>query len=202
MGKLVVFGAGGRAGKLVVAEAQGRGHEVTALSRAEGDVTDLDAVVRLTAGHDAAVLAATPASSPAELAAATWDRRFFVKAADALLASRVPRLVVIGLFANLITPSSGRVRDDPALFPPSLKEFALAHAAGVDRLAAADTEVDWVVLTPPAALAYDGVRTGRYLTGGEVAPAGGLSYSDLAVAVVDEAFAPTRHRVLVSVFSG
>ncbi|GGP34224.1 NAD(P)-dependent oxidoreductase [Saccharothrix coeruleofusca] len=203
MGRIVVFGAGGRAGRAVVDEARARGHEVTAVVRdprrhpgVRGDVTDPRSVAELVAGHDAAVQAATPVTGPHQVAG-DWDRAFFTKAADALLASGVPRLVAVGLFADLRAPGGGLVMDDPALFPPELRAFAQAHADGLARLRASATGVDWVVLTPPAEL-FTGERTGRYRLGGEEAGGAALSYSDLAVAVVDEAVRPRHHRERVA----
>ncbi len=38
--RIVIFGAGGRAGRRIVAEAEARGHEVTAATREVADVTD------------------------------------------------------------------------------------------------------------------------------------------------------------------
>ena len=41
MGKIVIFGAGGRAGRAAVAEAGRRGHRVTAVVRDPGKYADL-----------------------------------------------------------------------------------------------------------------------------------------------------------------
>ncbi|RBQ06560.1 NAD(P)H-binding protein [Micromonospora sp. WMMC264] len=215
MTSIAVFGAGGRAGRAVTAEAHRRGHRVTAVVRdparhpdltsaVRGDVTDPETVTSIGYGHDAVVHAVSPASGPDALAAAGLDPEFFVRAADALLhglaRADVPRLVAIGLFATLIDAHGRPLYDDPAVLPAELRPFALSHAAGLDRLRAADTTVDWLVLTPPAALDVAGTRTGRYRLGGERAPASApLSYADLAVAVVDEIESPRHHRTRVSV---
>ncbi|WBC08668.1 NAD(P)H-binding protein [Micromonospora sp. WMMA1947] len=217
MTSIVVFGAGGRAGRAITAEAHRRGHRVTAVVRdparhpdltsaVRGDVTDPETVTSIGYGHDAVVHAVSPASGPEALAAAGLDPEFFVRAADALLhglaRAAVPRLVAIGLFATLTDARGRPLYDDPAVLPAELRPFALSHAAGLDRLRAADTPVDWLVLTPPAALDVGGPRTGRYRLGGEQAPASAyLSYADLAVAVVDEIESPHHHRTRVSVFA-
>ncbi|WP_174534427.1 NAD(P)-dependent oxidoreductase [Micromonospora chalcea] len=215
MTSIAVFGAGGRAGRAITAEAHRRGHRVTAVVRdparhrdltsaVRGDVTDPETVTSIGYGHDAVVHAVSPASGPDALAAAGLDPEFFVRAADALLhgltRAGVPRLVAIGLFATLTDARGRPLHDDPAVLPAELRPFALSHAAGLDRLRATDTTVDWLVLTPPAALNVDGPRTGRYRLGGERAPASAhLSYADLAVAVVDEIESPRHHRTRVSV---
>ncbi|MEV4411846.1 NAD(P)H-binding protein [Catellatospora sp. NPDC049609] len=223
---VVVFGAGGRAGQAVTAEARERGHRVTAVVRdparhghlaadgvdvVPGDVTDAARVAAVVRGHDAAVHAVSPFRGP-EQGFADLDPDFFVKAADALTGAlstaalstaAVPRLLVVGLFANLVGADGRPVMDDPAAFPAQIRPFALAHTAGLDRLREQRTDVDWLMLTPPARLAYDGPRTGRYLVGGETVPpeSAHLSYADLAVAVVDEIETPRHHRTRISVFN-
>ncbi len=222
MSGIVIFGAGGRAGRAVTAEAVERGHRVTAVVRnpdkyrdltadgvhvVRGDITDARAISTIARGHDAAVHAVSPFSGP-EQGFADLDPEFFVKAADALLAGladvRVPRLVAIGLFANLKDASERPVMDDPSAFPPAIRPFAVAHTAGLDRLRAADTAIDWLMLTPPALLDAAGPRTGGYRIGGETVPESAsahLSYADLAVAVIDEIETPRHHRTRVSVFT-
>ncbi|MEV0645359.1 NAD(P)H-binding protein [Phytomonospora sp. NPDC050363] len=216
MSRIVVFGAGGRAGRAVTAEAVARGHEITAVVRdparhaefadgvevVAGDVGDPASVASVTRGHDAAVNAVSPASDPEALKAlGTLDAEVFSRAADALLATGVSRLIAIGLFANLLGADGRPIHDDPAAFPQELREFALAHTAGLERLRAQGEDgVDWLMLTPPPALDVAGPRTGAYRLGGEELPEGeGLSYADLAVAVVDEIESPRHHRTRVSV---
>ncbi|MFD5076746.1 NAD(P)-dependent oxidoreductase [Streptomyces sp. NPDC058371] len=228
MAGIVVFGAGGRAGRAVTDEARRRGHRVTAVVRdpgrypepgadgvtvARGDVTDPGAVAEVVGGHAAAVHAVSPFSGP-EQGFDSLDPEFFVKAADALLGglagAGVGRLVAVGLFAHLVGADGRAVMDDPAAFPAEIRPFALAHAAGLRRLREATERggeagagVDWVMLTPPARLEVGAPRTGRYRLGGERAPDADawLSYADLAVAVLDEIETPTLHRTRVSVFN-
>ena len=221
MGGIVVLGAGGRAGRAVTAEALGRGHEVTAVVRdpvryadlgaegvsvVRGEVTDAGSVREVASGAIGAVHAVSPFSGP-EQGFDSLDPDFFVKAADALLeglaAAGVQRLVAVGLFANLLGADGRPVMDDPSAFPPEIRPFALAHTAGLRRLReAGESEVDWVMLTPGGGLEQDAPRTGRHRLGDERVPedAPGLSYADLAVAVLDEIETPTRHRTRVSVF--
>jgi putative NADH-flavin reductase len=201
MTNIAVFGAGGRAGRAVTAEALNRGHAVTAVVRdltrhpdlpaaVRGDVTDAAEVAAIVHGHDAAVNAVSPASSPEELAQLDLDPEFFVRAADALVRSGVPRIVAIGLFGNL---------DGADPLPEQFRAFGEAHAAGLAWLRKSDT--DWVMLTPPAMLLMDSPRLGRYRLGGETAEPGILSYADLAVAVVDEIEKPTLHRAHAAVLN-
>ncbi|GII79901.1 3-beta hydroxysteroid dehydrogenase [Sphaerisporangium rufum] len=214
MSRIVVFGAGGRAGRYVVTEALARGHRVTAVLRdparygpapegvtlVAGDVTREDEVAAAAAGHDAAVNAAARLDVPAG--------EFFPAAAGALLAglarAGVGRLVLVGIGTALETAPGVKVHDAPG-FPAEYREFSVGHAAQLDVLRAADTPVDWVVLAPPpVVLDADAPRTGRYRIGdGTVLPGGdgsaSFSYADLAVAIVDEIETPRRHRVLAAV---
>lgn len=221
MSSIVIFGAGGRAGRAATAEARDRGHQVTAVVRdpakygdlaaegvsvMRGDVTDAERISSIVRGHEAVVHAVSPFTGPQQ-GFADLDPEFFVKAADALLQglaeAGVPRLLVVGLFANLEAADGRPVMDDPSLFPAEIRPFAVAHTAGLDRLKEHDTVVDWLMLTPPARLEWDGPRTGRYEIGGETAPPASahLSYADLAVAMIDEIETPRHHRTRVSVLA-
>jgi uncharacterized protein len=215
---IVVFGAGGRAGRRTTTGALARGHRVTAVVRdperyaapagpgserlvvVAGDVTDPDSVAATAAGHDAAVNAAVRLDVAAV--------EFFPAAARALVdglpRAGVGRLVAIGIGTVLRTGAGVAVHDSPG-FPPEAREFSLGHAAGLAVLAAAGTELDWVVLAPPPEVLDDrGPGTGHYRTGDDrLLPAGAgaepFSYADLAVAVLDELDRPAHHRALVAV---
>lgn len=215
MSKIVVFGAGGRAGRRAVVEATSRGHEVTAVVRdpvrypdlggagvtvVAGDATDADSVAAVSGGHDAAISAVYRADVPAD--------EFYVGAARALLdglaRAGVDRLVLVGIGTVLEVSPGVAVHDTPG-FPDEARTFSLGHAAELDALKAADSAVDWVVLAPPPVVLDDEAEpTGTYKTGGtsmlpvdEAAPA--FSYADLAVALVDEAETAKHHRTLVAV---
>ncbi|MCK2216477.1 NAD(P)H-binding protein [Actinomadura sp. ATCC 31491] len=215
MSAIVVFGAGGRAGRRVVAEAAGRGHEVTAVVRdpgrhegpaggrvrvVAGDVTDAASVARVAAGHDVAVQTATRLDVPA--------REFHEAAARALVdglgEAGVRRLVAVGIGTLLEVAPGVRVVDTPD-FPADGRAFSLGHAA--ELAVYGESELDWVVLAPPPVfLDEQAERTGRYRIGDERLPeaAGGeaaFSFADLAVAIVDEAEAGRGglHRGHVSV---
>jgi putative NADH-flavin reductase len=213
--RIIVFGAGGRAGRRVVAEAVSRGHQVTAvvrdpaqhqdlstagLSVAAGDVTAVDDVADLAAGHDVAVNAAARLDVPSE--------QFFPAAARALVEglvrAGVGRLLAIGVGTTLETAPGVAVHDAPD-FPAAYRAFSLGHAAQLEVLRAADPGLDWVVLVPPpTVLDNEAIRTGRYRIGGTQVLAVGdgtpmFSYADLAVALVDEVESPKHHRELVAI---
>ncbi|MDG4826567.1 NAD(P)H-binding protein [Asanoa sp. WMMD1127] len=199
MPHIIVFGAGGRAGRRIVAEARRRRHAVTAVVRdparhpdldaTAGDVTDPARVATLAKGHDAAVNAA-----------AGFDAGFFPAAAHALIAADVPRLVAIGIGTTLEVAPGVPIHDTPD-FPAEHRAFSLGHAAQIDVLRGAD--LDWVLLVPPPTLLDDTTDgTGHYTTGATtVLPTRQtlFPYADLARAVVDEIDHPRHHRAVVAV---
>ncbi|SNT59429.1 hypothetical protein SAMN05421812_111180 [Asanoa hainanensis] len=210
MKSIIVFGAGGRAGRRVVAEARSRGHHVTAVVRETarhpdlehaiaGDVTDARRVAELSEGHDAAVHAAARLDVPAA--------EFFPDAANALAKglaqAGVPRLVAIGIGTTLET-APGRPVHDATDFPAEHRAFSLGHAQQIDVLRAAGETLDWVLLVPPPTLLDDttnGTGTYRTSTNNQVLPTSDtlFAYADLARAVVDEIDRPKHHRATVTV---
>jgi putative NADH-flavin reductase len=210
MNRIVVFGAGGRAGRRAVQEARRRGHQVTAVVRdpakhadlaadgvllLAGDVTDPDQVAQLAAGHDAAVNAAADLSAQPDV--------FFPSAARALLTglaqAGVHRLLVVGL-ASVLPAESGELLMDTPNYPQEYRFFYLGHAAGMDVLRAA-TAPDWLILSPAGDFDHTGDRTGRY----RLAPAEAnsrISYADFAIALLDEIDRPAHHRTHLGVEQG
>jgi uncharacterized protein len=206
MTDIVVFGAGGRAGRAVVAEARRRGHPVTAAVRTPAhhahleapgtrvvaaDATDPERVAAVAAGADAAVHAAVDLTVD--------PGTFFPAAARALAAglarAAVPRLVVVGL-ASVLPTADGRLLMDTDGYPQDYRALYLGHAAGV--VALRDADADWLVVSPAGDFDRGGGRSGSYI----VAPADAdsrISYADLAVAVLDEIEAPTRSRTHIGV---
>ncbi|NUS43009.1 MAG: NAD(P)H-binding protein [Mycobacteriaceae bacterium] len=195
MTKIIVFGAGGRAGRAIVAAASRRGYEVTAVVRdpgrhpdleaVAGDVTDPQSVARRAAGHDLAVHAAGEMSPT-----------FFPAAASALLdglaAAGVGRLIVVGLSANLRDGGGTLIRDAPE-FPDQFRDFARSHAAGTDLLAGAPPALDWAVLCPAGDFDHGGADRGRYAFAPPDA-ANRITYGDFAIAVVDQIAHPAVSR--------
>ncbi|MFF5405224.1 NAD(P)-dependent oxidoreductase [Streptomyces misionensis] len=211
MSAIIVFGAGGRVGR--VEEARRRGHHVTAVVRTPaghrgleaagdrlagvrllaGDVTDADAVAALAAGRDAAVMAAYDPGARPEV--------FFPAAARALLdglgRARVGRLVAVGLSAALETSDGTPLMDTPG-FPREYRAFAAGHAAGTDVWRACAGGPDWVVVSPAGDFDPTGARTGGYrLSGADTAAR--VSHGDFAIALLDEIDAPRHHRTHVGV---
>jgi putative NADH-flavin reductase len=213
MTKIVVFGAGGRAGRHVVREAVFAGHEVTAIVRdpakyadlaghnvvvAQGDVTNPEDVATLSSGHDVAVSAVARMDMDAT--------EFYSAAARALIEglgkAGVARVVLIGIGTTLVNDAGVLIHDTDG-FPAEGRAFSLGHAAELEVFASEAGALDWLVLAPPPVVLDDvAPRTGEYRIGGrqlmDDAPPS-FSYADLAVAVIDEVVNPKHHRVLAAV---
>jgi putative NADH-flavin reductase len=196
---LAVIGAAGRIGSRIVAEAVGRGHDVTAVVRdrsrvtgtpsavAEADVFDPDAVAASVTGADVVVNAAGHA-------ARLDDAGFYTRAAASVVAALrtlapSPRLIAVGGFGSLVAPDGRQYADSPRLPAQSAPEIvgqrdALTFYRGV-------ADVRWTYLSPPPGGVPPGERTGTYVlavdTIGDRDPLSTvISMEDYAVAVLDE----------------
>lgn len=166
-----------------MAVAQARGHDVTGIGRDPG----VQAAAEVAAGYDVAVSAVADLSrDPAE---------FYREAAGALVASGAGRIIIVGIYTLLETSPGVRVVDSPD-FPAEHRPFCLGHAAGVEVLAASDS--DWLVMSPAGN--FGGTDTGWYRIGA-VNPSDQLTYADFALAVVDEIDRPTHRPTQVGVAS-
>ncbi|HET6345443.1 MAG TPA: NAD(P)H-binding protein, partial [Myxococcota bacterium] len=134
MSRIVIFGAGGRAGRHLVAEALRRGHGVTGVVRdparhrgVQGDVTDVASVASTAQGHDVAICTVYQQE--------TDHTAFYLSVAKALVEglrqANVKRLIVIGMDTSLDHP------------------FAQARAAELAYLQANAGGLDWHFLVPP-----------------------------------------------------
>jgi putative NADH-flavin reductase len=211
--KIIVFGAGGRAGRQIVGETVRAGHAVTAVVRdrskyevlaaenvtvVHGDVTKASDVATLSRGHEAAVSAVARMDIS--------STQFYSAAAHALVAgltqAGVARLVLIGVGTTL-TNEAGLPLHDSEGFPAEGRDFSLGHSAELEILERDGDGLDWLVLAPPPIVLDDKApRTGSYRIAGrqlilDAAPT--FSYADLAVAVVEEIDAPKHHRILAAV---
>jgi putative NADH-flavin reductase len=202
---IVVFGAGGQAGRQAVAEAHRRGHRVTAVVRdpadhshltdvrvVAGDVTDGVSIEHAAAGHDAAISAAVDLSVP--------PHDFFTASARALATglakAGVWRLVVVGLASIMPGASGAPLMDEPG-YPNEYRAFYLGHAAGLDALQSCD--LDWAYVAPAGDFNHDGTHTGRYQIAEHGDPASRITYADFAIALLDEIETPRYHRAAVSI---
>ncbi len=205
MSRIVVFGAAGKAGSRVVAEAAARGHEVTAVARdlsrlgqlpagvraVPGDVTEFDSVAGL--AKDADVLVLTVGGPDARL---YTDAVVTAAAAVRALGAGGPRILHMGGGASLLNDDGVRFFDAPG-FPEEFKPYAIGQIQALDAYLGLGGDVTWTYLSPPPVHFAPGERTGRYRTALDRPVTGddgqaSVSYEDYAVALVDEIENP-RH---------
>lgn len=191
--KILLIGASGMIGSRIAAEATGRGHEVTGVTRSgasgtqAADATDAKAVAALAAGHDAAVLAVSP---PRDGSDPTGPLLAAGKGVlDGLREAGVRRLVVVGGAGSLEVAPGVRLVDTPT-FPEIYKQESLAGAELFALIRSDAGDLDWTYISPSAEIA-PGERTGSYEVGGDQLLSGpdGRSFvtaEDYASALVDE----------------
>ncbi|WP_375398100.1 NAD(P)-dependent oxidoreductase [uncultured Sphingomonas sp.] len=186
--KVAILGASGRAGSEITSELARRGHEVLAIARKPEAIPAAPGVTAVAGdASDPAVLAGLIRGSDAVVSALHFD----VTAETLLSALRqagVARLLVTGGAASLKVASGERLIDTPD-FPEDWKSFAMG---GIAFLAALREEkaIDWTFFSP-AAVIFEGPRTGRYRSGGDelVTDDAGdsrISFADYAIAMADE----------------
>ncbi|WP_405161297.1 SDR family oxidoreductase [Nocardia sp. NBC_01499] len=154
--KVIVFGAAGRAGRVIVTEALSAGHDVTAAVRTpaklstvdqerctvvRADVRDPDSVRAAVAGHDAVISAIGPAGRVADGLYSDGARAMVA----AMQATGVDRLIAI--------TSSGVRRDDPnhALWYRLLARTLMNELYGDMRLMESTisaSALDWTFVRP------------------------------------------------------
>jgi putative NADH-flavin reductase len=190
--KILVLGAKGAVGSHLVEEAERRGHEVTRGGRETVDATDPESIALAAAGHDVVISAVIDRSAPDTV----------LRVARALLASRVPRAIVVGGAGTLEVGPGRRVIDLPD-FNPDYRAEAQAHIDALELLRRAETPLDWTVITPPRSFDDSG-RTSRYrVSSDEILydeeGKNRISLEDFAVAALDETEHPRHARKRFSV---
>ena len=193
--KILVLGATGGTGRVIVSQALARGHEVTALVRSPakagdlqganllvGDARDEGALRQALKGKDAVVSAlGTPASPFREVTLLSAATRALV---SAMKAERVSRLVCItGLGAGDSAGHGGFVFDK-LIFPLLLRKVY----ADKNRQEAIvrDSGLDWVLVRPSVLNDKPGGRPVRALTDLSGFHGGSISRADVATFVLDQ----------------
>ena len=207
MKKIAVVAANGKAGKLIVKEAAGRGMDVTAIVRGENQTAAEKAVVKdimdLTAedlaGFDAVVDAFgawTPETLP-------QHSTTLAHLCDCVAGTDVRLLVVGGTGSLYVNPEHTACVADGPDFPDAFKPLAAAMAKAPEELRARD-DVAWTYISPAGDFQAEGERTGAYILGGEEltlneAGESVISYADCAIAMVDEIESGDHIRQRISV---
>lgn len=202
--KIVIIGATGFVGSEVLKEALNRGHEVVAIARnAEKiatendqlevnsvDVTEVEKLSQVISGCDVVISSFNAGWSNPNI---YEDYLAGAKAIQqAVKASGVKRLIVVGGAGSLFLDSRTRVIDDPE-FPEAIKPGAMAATDYLEILKRED-KLDWTFFSPAISMApgKPQERKNTYRKGYEkpVFDAEGksdLSVQDTAVVLVDEA---------------
>lgn len=207
--RIVVFGATGTVGKLIVREALDRGHEVVGVSRnpdnfgyteanftgVAGNPTVVESVLEITRGADAVINAVGSSVSPTPQETPMYQSANAITKAFADLGEASPLVVAIAGGTTTYANEEEMLNNFPAnrvTDPAALSSF-IGHRRAYEIYR--DSNINWTVVTPPMAVVgyRSGIdqRTGSYNTAinnGFVVNAEGensIFMSDLAVAAVD-----------------
>jgi putative NADH-flavin reductase len=187
--KLLLFGATGGVGKVLMERALADGHEVTAVVRSPekitlssgalrvlaGNVTDLAGVMSIVAGHDAILCAlGTGGRGPKTLFSTAASN-----VTAAMDAQGVRRLVFLSNFGVLDEPAPDLRW---AVMMPfarwRIRHLLRDHKAAVEEIRRHD--VDWTLVRPM--ILTDGPWTGQYRVVADGLPRGGMRISRADVA--------------------
>ncbi len=203
--KIIVFGATGGTGKLIVSQALAKGHSVTAYVRnpegltpdphlrvVQGDLFDLAAVVDAVRGHRA-VLSALGARSRQK---ADILANAIPVILEAMRQEYITRLIVLG--ASGVQRDHGKYQNaltNMAIWvaKKTLLKHPFVDQAAQERLLAA-SDVDYTIVRAPRLI--DGPFTGTYRTLPDALPPGALSISraDVADFMLQQLTDPRFHR--------
>lgn len=192
--KIAVIGASGKQGSLLVKEAMSRGHEVT------GVVRRGESLANKTIVKDVFDLTYDDVKDYEVIidALGFWVESELPLHGKSLmhlcniLENKNNRLLVVGGAGSLyVNPEHTVQVMDGADFPDMFKPLAKAQGKALEDLRKVDN-VKWTFLSPAGDFQAEGERTGEYKLGGEelILNEKGesvISYSDYAIAMIDEA---------------
>lgn len=205
---ILVIGANGRVGSLVVKEALSRGLQVTGLVRKnnlqienniEKDALDLtsedlknfDVVVDAVGG---------------------WNKQTIPNITNAMIhlanimQNLNTRLIVVGGAGSLFVNKERTITVDMGKdFPDSWKQLSSAHGKGLEYLRKTNN-LNWTYISPACNFVSDGIKTNNYTLGGEELILNAnreseISYADYALALVDEIINNKHNKERISVVS-
>ena len=207
--KILVVGANGRVGSLVVKEALVRGLEVVGLAKEENkstaikfinkdaldlkkeEVKDFDVVVDAVGGCTSETIPNIT--------------NVMIHLAD-IISNLKTRLVVVGGAGSLFVNKERTVTVDMGKdFPDDWKPLSSAHYKGLKYLMASQN-LNWTYISPACDFVSDGIKTNEYQIGGEdlLLNSQGLStisYADYAIALVDVIISNKYNKEHISVVS-
>lgn len=209
MKRVVLIGASGFVGSVILNEALNRDFHVTAVARhpenikithenltvRKADVSSLDEVCEVCKGADAVISAFNPGWDNPDIYEETIE--VYLTIIDGVKKAGVDRFLMVGGAGSLfIAPGvrlvdSGEVPEKILLGVKALSDFYL-------NFLMKEKEVDWVFFSPAAHL-FHGTRMGRYRLGKDdmiVDKVGNshISVEDYAAAMIDELETPAHHQ--------
>jgi uncharacterized protein len=200
--KIVLYGATGKAGSVILKELVDRGHTVVTPARTpeklqklknvtavQDDLSDPGKIAGIVKGADAVVSAYGPPPEDTSQIVGATDR--LVKG---IKQAGGPRLIVVGGAGSLFVAPGVTLRESGHL-PEEWIPIVDAHIQVLNNLK--QSSIDWTYLSP-AAFFEPGERTGKFRLGKNdlIAGADGkssISFQDYAIALVDELENP-QHR--------
>lgn len=205
--KMAVVCANGKAGKWIVKEAVERGLDVTAIVRGENRSAAKKALVKdlfdLTSadlkGFDV-VVDAFGAWTPETLPLHSTSLKHLCD----ILSGTDTRLLVVGGAGSLyVDPKHTAQVMDGSDFPEVFKPLATNMGKALDELRGRN-DVKWTYISPAGDFQAEGERTGKYIQAGEELTLNGrgesiISYTDYAIAMVDEAVSGNHIRQRICV---
>lgn len=194
--KIAIIGASGKAGQKIMAEALSRKHQVTAIVRNAGKISDKSVAVLEKDIFDLAAADLTPFDAVVDAFNASpghedLHQSSLVHLRKILSDNPNTRLLVVGGASSLYLDEqlTQRLIDSPD-FPDAYKATASNMGDAFRELKKAN-DINWTYISPSAMFVADGKRTGSYNTGNDrlmVNSAGEstISYADYAIAMLDE----------------
>jgi uncharacterized protein len=200
--KVVLYGATGKAGRVILKELVDRGHTVIAAGRTpekveklknvnvvQDDLSDPAKIAGIVRGADAVVSAYGPPAEDTDQIVGATNR--LVKG---IQQAGGPRLIVVGGAGSLFVASGVTLRESGHL-PKEWIPIVDSHIQVLKNLK--QSGIDWTYFSP-AAFFEPGERTGKFRLGKDdlIADAQGnsrISFEDYAIALVDELETP-KHR--------
>lgn len=194
--KITVVCAAGKQGKKLVEEAFNRGHNVKAVVRNNNSVPagvevlekDLFDLTLNDLKDSDVVIDAFGAWTEETLPQHSTSLKHLC---DILSGTNIRLMIVGGAGSLYVNPEHTLCVSDGPDFPDIFKPLAAAMAKALGELRQRN-DVKWTYLSPAGDFQADGVRTGKYILGGEELTLNSkgesvISYADYAIAMIDEA---------------
>lgn len=209
MKRVVLIGASGFVGSVILNEALNRDFHVTAVARhpenikithenltvKKADVSSLDEVCEVCKGADAVISAFNPGWDNPGIYEETIE--VYLTIIDGVKKAGVDRFLMVGGAGSLFIAPGMRLVDSgevPEKILPGVRALSDFYLNFLTK----EKEVDWVFFSPAAHL-FHGTRMGRYRLGKDVMIVdkvgnSHISVEDYAAAMIDELEMPAHHQ--------